>query len=206
MLDGLMRRALDPGLNQAGRLLARQGVQANHVTLIGLILGLIAAALIATGVSGLIVVLPLLAGRVADGLDGAVARASGISDFGGFLDIVCDFIFYGAIPLAFVLRDPSTNAVAGAFLLATFYANGASFLSFAILAAKKGMQTEARGVKSLYFTSGLLEGTETIGFFVVVSVWPDVFSPLAWGFGALCIVTTVSRMLIAYRVFGCEKP
>lgn len=205
MLDGIMRRALDPSLNQAGQVLARRGVHANHVTIVGLCLGLLAAALISVGFSGWIVLAPLMASRVADGLDGAVARASNITDFGGFLDIVCDFIFYGAVPLAFVLRDPSANGVAGAFLLTSFYANGASFLSFAILAAKRGLETNSRGMKSLYFTTGLLEGTETIGFFAIICIWPNAFAPLAWVFGALCFVTTLSRIALAWRVFGVKS-
>lgn len=206
MFDGIMRRALDPSLDQAGKLLARRGVRANHVTLIGFGLGLLAAALISFGLPGWIAVFPLLASRVADGLDGAVARASSITDFGGYLDIVCDFTFYGAIPLAFVLRDPSVNGIAGAVLLASFYANGSSFLAFAILAAKRGLETRMRGVKSLYFTAGLLEGTETIAFFVVICVWPGLFVPLAMGFGALCFLTAFSRILLAWRIFGREKP
>jgi phosphatidylglycerophosphate synthase len=204
-LDGIMRRALDPGLNQAGQALVRRGFRPNQVTLVGLALGLMSAILIAVGASCWLALMPLLASRIADGLDGAVARASRITDFGGYLDIVCDFIFYGAIPLAFVLRDPSANGIAGAFLLTSFYVNGASFLSFAILAAKHGMQTQTRGVKSLYFTAGLLEGTETIAFFVLICIWPSAFAPLAWVFGALCFVTAVSRMALAWRVFGAEK-
>ena len=202
MLDGIMRRALDPGLNRAGRVLAGRGMHANHITLIGLALGLLAAGLIGWGVSGWIAMIPLLSSRVADGLDGAVARASNITDFGGYLDIVCDFIFYGAIPLAFVLRDPIGNGVAGAFLLTAFYANGASFLSFAILAEKRGLQTDTRGVKSLYFTAGLMEGTETIAFFVILCIWPNFFAPLGWVFGALCFATAFARIALAWRVFG----
>ena len=205
MLDGIMRRALDPSLNQAGRVLARRGVHANHITLVGLALGLLAAGLIAGGISGYAALVPLMVSRLADGLDGAVARATSLTDFGGYLDIVCDFIFYGAIPLAFVLRDPSANGVAGAFLLMSFYANGASFLSFAILAAKRGMKTEMRGVKSLYFTAGLLEGTETIGFFVLICLWPSIFSSGAWIFGTLCFVTAISRILLAWQIFGAEN-
>jgi phosphatidylglycerophosphate synthase len=200
-----MRRALNPSLDHAGRALAKSGVRANQVTLIGLAFGILAAGLIGAGVAGWIALLPLLASRVADGLDGAVARASKITDFGGYLDIVCDFIFYGAIPLAFVLRDPSANGLAGAFLLSAFYANGASFLSFAILAVKRGMKTEARGIKSLYFTSGILEGTETIVFFAVICIWPDSFVLLSWIFGMLCYLTALSRIVLASRVFSEKR-
>ena len=201
MLDGVMRQMIDPALGRWGRRLAGLGWSADAVTLIGLGLGLSAAVLIALGAPGWLAVLPLLAGRLADGLDGAIARAGQASDFGGFLDIVADFMFYGAVPFAFALRDP-TQAVAAAFLLVSFYVNGASFLAYAVLAAKRGMETRGRGEKSLYFTAGLLEGTETIVFFAVICLWPQWFAPLAWVFGGLCFVTAGARVMLARRVFG----
>ena len=202
MLDGVMRPVIDPVVNRIGKILADRGVTADGVTLAGLALGAVAAGVIALGGAGLWALLPLLASRVADGLDGAVARVRGKTDFGGYLDIVCDFLFYAAIPLAFVLRDPGANGVAGAVLLASFYVNGATFLGYAVLAEKKGMETRSRGEKSLYFTAGLLEGTETIGFFVLICLWPAAFAPLAFIFASLCFVTAFSRVLLARRVFG----
>jgi phosphatidylglycerophosphate synthase len=201
MLDGMMRGVIDPPLNRGGRWLAARGASANAVTLAGLGLGLVAAALLAFGWAGLTVALVLLASRLADGLDGAVARANGKTDFGGYLDIAADFAFYGAIPLAFVLRDPAVNGAAGAFLLFSFYVNGATFLGYAVLAARQGMETANRGEKSLYFTAGLLEGTETILFLLLIAVWPLVFVPGTWLFGALCLVTAVARMVLASRTF-----
>ena len=201
MLDGWMRGVIDPGLNRVGKSLAERGVTADGVTLSGLALGLLAAAVIALGGPGWAAALPLMASRVADGLDGAVARARGKTDFGGYLDIVCDFVFYAAIPMAFVLRDPSANGVAGAFLLATFYINGSTFLGYAVLAEKRGMETRSRGEKSLYFTAGLLEGTETIAFFLILCLVPWAFAPLALVFGSLCLVTALSRVLLARRSF-----
>ena len=202
MLDGWMRPVIDPILGRIGKTLAAQGVTADGVTLAGLALGLVAAGVIALGGMGFWALVPLLASRVADGLDGAVARVRGKTDFGGYLDIVCDFLFYAAIPLAFVLRDPGANGGAGAVLLASFDVNGATFLGYAVLAEKKGMETRSRGEKSLYFTAGLLEGTETIGFFVLICLWPGAFAPLAFIFAALCFVTALSRVLLARRVFG----
>lgn len=203
MLDARMRNLIDPALGRMGAGLARAGFTADAVTLAGLSFGLIAAALIAMGQPGW-ALLPIGASRLADGLDGAIARATRKTDFGGFLDIFSDFVFYGAVPMGFVWADPGANGAAGAFLLASFYANGTSFLGFAILAEKRRMQTSARGVKSLYFTGGLLEGTETIAFFVALCLWPGGFAPLAWGFGALCFVTAVSRVLLARKVFPPE--
>jgi phosphatidylglycerophosphate synthase len=201
MLDGMIRDVIDAPLNRGGRWLAARGASADAVTLVGLALGLAGAALVALGWSGALVAILVLASRLADGLDGAVARAQGKSDFGGYLDIVCDFAFYGAIPLGFVLADPAGNGAAGAFLLAAFYVNGATFLGYAILAAKRGMETRSRGEKSLYFTAGLLEGTETILFFLLIVLVPSLFVPAAWVFGALCLVTASARMALAVRTF-----
>jgi hypothetical protein len=63
------------------------------------------------------------------------------------------------------------------------------------------METAAQGEKTLYYSVGLLEGTETVLFFVALCLWPAWFAPLAWGFGALCLVTAAARVLLARRVF-----
>ncbi len=200
MLDGIARRIVQPGLDRLAIAVARR-MTADQVTLAGAGFGLLTGAMIAYGWPGL-AVLALLASRIADGLDGAVARLRGKTDFGGVLDIACDFVFYAAIPLGFVLADPAGNGAAGAALLAAFYVNAATFLGYAILAEKRGMETRARGEKSLYFTVGLMEGTETIGFFILMCLWPAGFVLLAWAFAGLCLVTAVARLRLAARVFG----
>ena len=204
MLDATARKLIDPPLNTVGKMLASRGVTADGVTLVGLALGLFAAFLIILGWTGVALV-ALLASRIADGLDGAVARATQKTDFGGYLDIACDFLFYGAIPFAFVVMDPTANAVAGAWLLTSFYFNGTSFLGYAILAEKRGIETDAQGVKSLYYSNGLLEGTETIIFFVLLCLFPSYFAIFAWIFGTLCFATATLRLIAARRVFTTLK-
>lgn len=199
MLDRLARRLIDPPLNRLGRGLAARGWSANGVTLLGLGLGALAAVTIALG-SPLLALIPLLASRLADGLDGAVARATQKTDFGGYLDIACDFAFYGAIPLAFVFHD-ATNGLPAAFVLASFYFNGTSFLGYAIVAEKRGLSTQAQGVKSLYYSNGLLEGTETIFYFVLLCLFPAAFAPLSWVFGGLCYLTATLRLYGASKLF-----
>jgi phosphatidylglycerophosphate synthase len=203
MLDGVMRRIIDPSLGKLGEALARRGIGADQVTLVGFVLGMACSAAIVLRFDMLALAL-LAAGRMADGLDGAVARASRMTDRGGFLDITCDFIFYGSVPLAFALREPALCAMPSAVLLAAFYANGASFLAFSAIAARRGMQTRTRGVKSLYFTTGLMEGTETIAFFAAFILFPGAFAPLAYLFAALCGLTCAARILLAWRVFGVD--
>lgn len=200
MLDARARQIIDPPLNAIGQALAKSGISANGMTLIGMVLGLISAVMIANGQT-FAALLPLLASRIADGLDGAIARATQKSDFGGYLDIACDFLFYGAVPVGFVILNPDANAVAGAVLLLSFYFNAASFLGFAILAEKHGMETAAQGSKSLYYSNGLLEGTETIVFFVLLCLIPWAFAPLAWVFAILCFATATLRIWAARGIF-----
>lgn len=199
MFDARLRLLIDPPLNAAGRTVAAIGLTANAVTVIGLVFGLAAAGLIAAGYP--LLALPLLlANRLADGLDGAVARATERTDLGGYLDIVFDFLFYGAIPLAFALQDPDNNALAAAVLLLSFYANGAAFLTFAIMAERKRLETSRQGLKSLYYLGGLAEGAETILIFALMCLWPEGFSLLAYGFAALCGVSAAARIATAIRV------
>ncbi len=204
MLDGLLRRMIDPALERLGRHLATAGLRADQVSIAGLALGLACAGAVILR-HDVVALLLLAAGRLADGLDGAVARATRPTDRGGFIDIVFDFIFYGAIPLAFALRDPAQNALPAAVLLAAFYANGASFLAFAAMAAKRGLSTEVRGAKSLYFTVGLMEGSETIAFFAAFLLAPAWFPQLAFLFAALCLVTCLSRLIQGWRIFGGDE-
>jgi phosphatidylglycerophosphate synthase len=201
MLDGWARQRLDPALDAAARRTAAAGVPANAVTLAACALGLLAATAIAAGWFWLALVL-LLASRFGDGLDGAVARIGGRTDLGGYLDIVLDFVFYGAIPLGFVVFDPVGNGLAGAALLFSFYVNGSSFLAYAVMAEKRKLTSEARGRKSLFFTTGLAEASETIAVFVAFCLFPGWFSALAYVFAALTLYTAVSRIVLAWRVFG----
>ncbi|MCI5078157.1 CDP-alcohol phosphatidyltransferase family protein [Oricola sp.] len=199
MLDGAVRARIEPAIDAMGSGIARAGIPANAVTLFAFGLGLAAAGLVALE-SYLVGLVLLLVSRLCDGLDGAVARVRGKTDFGGFLDIVLDFGVYGAIPVGFVLADPSANAVAGAVLVFSFYVNGASFLAFAVMAEKNGLTTDKRGEKSFFFTTGLAEATETIAVFVLACVFPSIFPVLAWIFAVICFYTAMSRIVMTARV------
>ena len=195
-----MRRIIDPPLDRMGRRLAACGISANAITVVGFAVGLLAIPCLAAQWYG-VALAAILVSRLADGLDGAVARHTTLSDFGGYLDIVCDFIVYAGVAFGFALARPE-NAVAAAFLILSFVGTGTSFLAFATLAAKRGLASDARGRKSLYYLGGLTEGTETIAVFVAFCLFPDAFPLLACVFGALCWVTTGARVVTARRSFG----
>jgi phosphatidylglycerophosphate synthase len=204
MLDGWVRRKIDPFLNRCGQSLAAAGLSADAMTLLGLAFGLGAALMLVAGLDGLALVLFAL-NRLLDGLDGAVAQATRRTDRGGFLDIVCDFAVYGAVPLAFALREPSANAVPASLLLFSFYVNGASFLAFAAIAAKRGIIGGSRGIKSIHYTAGFMEGTETALFFAGMILIPAWFPILAYAFAGLTLMSALARVTLAWYVFRDDE-
>lgn len=199
MLDARLRPLVDRSLSRSGALLAGRGIGPDSVTLTGFALGVAAGSCLAFEAYGLALVLILL-NRLCDGLDGAVARHAGSSDFGGFLDIVCDFVVYAGFIFGFALGRPE-QALPAAFLIFSFIGTGTSFLAFAVIAAKRGLATTARGRKAFYYMGGLTEGTETIALLVAICLLPGWFPWLAWGFGTLCWITTIGRTLEAGTYF-----
>lgn len=199
MLDSALRPLIDPPLNAVARRLVRLRVPANAITWAGFVVGLGAIPMLAGGhYYGALAL--ILMRSLADGLDGAVARATRTTDYGGFLDIVSDFIFYAGVVLGMALAQPE-NAVYAAFLIWTFMGTASSFLAYAVLAERHGMTTDIRGSKSLYYLGGLAEGTETLVAFTLFCLFPSWFPAIALIFGAMCIVTTVGRILAARAAF-----
>ncbi|MCB2125219.1 MAG: CDP-alcohol phosphatidyltransferase family protein [Rhodobacteraceae bacterium] len=192
MIDRHLLPAQRALLDPPGRVLARRGVTADQVTLAGFALGLGAFAALTAGAFGAALVL-ILANRLADGLDGAIAREVGGTDRGAFLDIALDFAFYALVPLGFALVDPAANALAAAVLIASFIGTGSSFLAFASVAAQRGLRASDYPAKGIYYLGGLTEGAETIGLFVAMCLWPAAFPVLAYLFATLCALTTISR-------------
>ncbi|MEO1047370.1 MAG: CDP-alcohol phosphatidyltransferase family protein [Pseudomonadota bacterium] len=199
MLDAKFRPLIDPPLNAVGRALAQIGVSANALTLIGLGVGLGGAVAIAFGSIWLGLAL-ILGNRILDGLDGAVARARGPTPLGGYLDIVADFAFYVSVPLAFGVLS-QTNTLPALVLVASFVLTGVSFLAFAAIAAERGLQTQAHGRKSFFYSTGLAEGAETIAVFVAMCIWPAAFPYIAYGYAGLCALTVVQRSALAAITF-----
>ncbi len=201
MLDRAATRLISPAIQRLARQLVHIGLSANQLTLTGFAIGMLAAALVAVQWYAPAIV-AILASRLCDALDGAMARETRVTDAGGFLDIALDFIFYAAIPLGFAIADPARNALAAAALLAAFVGTMASFLAFAVLAAKRGLNNLAYPDKSFYFLGGLTEATETLAFFVAMCLWPQHFAWLAYGFSAMCVLTTGTRIWWGWKTFS----
>ena len=137
MLDRAARRLVDPILQSVAARAADLRLNADQVTIVGFGFGLAAIVAIAVQAYFLGLVL-LLLNRLADGVDGCLARRSGPTDLGAYLDIVLDFIVYSGAAFAFALAMPE-DALAAAFLIFSFMGTGSSFLAFAIFAAKRSL-------------------------------------------------------------------
>lgn len=203
MFDARLRPLIDPPLNAAGHWLARRGIGANAVTLAGLVPALGAGLAIVAGQFALALALVAL-NRLLDGLDGAVARARGMTDLGGYLDTLADYVFYITVPLAFGIASRS-NTLPALLLLASFTLTCASFLVFAAIAARSGQATNAHGAKSFFYSTGIAEGAETIAVFIAMCLWPDHFPAIALGFAGLCLLTVAQRTAMAARLFGADR-
>jgi phosphatidylglycerophosphate synthase len=198
MLDSRLIPLLRGPLNTLARGLVALGLRANAVTLLGFAIGMAAALAIALN-HPLLGLALILASRLMDGLDGAVARLTQPTDRGAFLDITLDFLFYASIPLAFAIAEPAGNALPAAVLLAAFLGTSSSFLAFAVLAEKRQLKSQAYPHKGLYYLGGLAESTETLICFVLMCLWPQHFMLWAYGFAVLCGITILGRLAAGWQ-------
>ncbi len=205
MFDAAIRKVIDPALNSVARLIGKTGVSANTLTIFGAVIGCAAALAIAVQQFGLGVIL-ILVNRLLDGLDGPLARQHtdtqyGPSEFGGYLDSLCDFLFYVAVPVGFGITQ-TANLLPALVLVASFTLTAVSFLAFAAIAARRDTPDGAHGKKAFIYSTGLMEGTETILFFIAMCLLPAHFALLAYCFAGLCAVTVLQRIMMAAKQFS----
>ena len=203
MLDRTLLRIARPPLQRCARWLAAVGVGADTVTLVGFAFGVAAMVAIALA-EPLLGLAGIALSRLADGLDGELARATRPTDRGAFLDITLDFLFYAGVPLAFALADPAANALPAAVLLAAFIGTGSSFLAFAVLAERRGLKSTGFPSKGFFYLGGLTEGTETIACFALMCLVPQHFAWWAYGFAGLCALTIATRLAAGWSIFGAR--
>jgi phosphatidylglycerophosphate synthase len=198
MLDRYITPLIKPVVLLLAQGAKRQGMHADHATVLGFIVGICAMVAIAKQ-DYFVAIGFILISRLFDAIDGALARLDGATDAGGFLDITLDFLFYALIPLAFAIANPTVNALPAAVLLTAFVGTGSSFLAFAALAEKRGISSVQYPDKSFYFLGGLAEATETLTCFILMCLFPQWFPMLAYIFSAICAVTIATRIIGGYH-------
>lgn len=174
-------------------------IHPNVISFIALLVGLWAAAATLQGSYWLGLVLWLM-NRVLDGLDGLVARVHHKqSDFGGYLDLLLDFVVYLAVPIAFVASMPTTaNLWSGIALLAVYVLNTLSWTTLSAVLEKRKMQNQAR-LTTMEMPTGLIEGAETIFFYVLFFLLPAYLDVLFYTMALLVLFTAMQRVWWAYR-------
>ena len=198
MLDSLIRARLRPGIEPVAAALDRRGVAPGAITAVGLAVGVGACVAAALAAWPLALVLWLL-NRGFDGLDGAVARRRGPTDLGGMLDFLADFVVYGGFIVGVAIALPDAR-IACAALLAAYLLNNVALLSFASLVEKRRLPHGDK--RSLRFTAGLTEGTETIVAYSAICIVPAHAATIAWIFAAMVLFTVGQRVDLARRVLS----
>lgn len=174
-------------------------VAPEHITLLGFTLGLVGVGFIAAGMYSWGLVFWLL-NRTLDGLDGVVARLrEHQSDWGGYLDIVLDFVIYALVPSAMVVADPSVSAgLALALLLSSFYLNSASWMYLSALLEKR-RHTQDQRFTSISMPAGLVEGAETVAFYTLFLLFPNLKVTLFSLMAVMVLLTAGQRLWWAGR-------
>jgi len=184
MLDNPLRQLVAPALVPAAGTLARRGLGADALTVIGFVAGLAAIPAIAMHHYWIGLALIFL-NRLFDALDGAVARHTHVTGRGAFLDMTLDLIVFAGLPFAFALADPS-HALAGAFLIFAIAASGASAIFFNVL--KEG------GGNLFGYIGRIMEDSELTLAFAIACIVPAWFGVIAYVVGVLCFVTAGARI------------
>ena len=173
-------------------------ISPNHMTLIGFSFGVLMCLSIIID-QYLIAIIFLFLNRLADGLDGTMARLQTPTPLGGYLDIVLDFLIYGGFVLSFGITEQN-NTFLSMVLLFCYIGTGSTFLAkAAILPSLTNQNLNEEIPKSFHYAVGLVEGTETIVFMVFCLLFPNLFIYFSFIFIILCLITIVFRIIVCYK-------
>jgi CDP-diacylglycerol---glycerol-3-phosphate 3-phosphatidyltransferase len=193
MFDGRWRAAVDRTTEPVGRNLVRAGINADMLTVFGLLMSAVTAFVVGTGhfVLGIVMLFPT---GLPDLFDGPVAKASGTASMrGAFFDSVADRLsdafLYGGVAWYLAANHHGTIAV----------------LPFAILAMTSLISYERAKAELLGLPSkgGLMERAERfilLGVcFVAAAVSHAALVPALWVFFGLVTATACGRFARTWR-------
>lgn len=197
MFDEPLRRFKD----RIGKPLANllSGISPTAISMLALVVGLLAS--FAVYKNQYFVALGLwILNRVLDGLDGLVARLHNKqSDFGGYVDILTDFVTYAALPIGLVAGSPSSERYfALSFMLASFYVNTASWMYLAAIFEKRAAHDPSTQT-TIVMPKGLVGGFESIIAYSIFILFPAYITILFSIFSALVSITIIQRLIWAKR-------
>ncbi|MEM1336073.1 MAG: CDP-alcohol phosphatidyltransferase family protein [Actinomycetota bacterium] len=192
MFDGKFRKPVDAAVKPVGRALERnRWLTPDHLTVVGLLVGVGAAVAIGAGNLRLGLVLVILA-ALPDLLDGALAKASGAASqrgafFDSTVDRVTDSFLLGGIAWYFATDDQFSGQLA--------------MLPFAIAAVSSLISYQRAKAESLGLDAkgGIMERAERIIAICIGLLFEVLLIPILWIMLALTIVTAVQRFVKIWR-------
>ncbi len=205
MIDKYLRPVKDKLLFPGAKIIADY-LSPNQISIIAFIFGLLSCLMIFFNHLQIALVFWLL-NRITDGLDGTVARISNRqSDWGGYLDIMLDFIIYALIPisLTFVLYKGIPIYLSLSVMLGVFYINSASWMYLSAVQEKRAVKSEKNDLTSVSMPTGLIEGTETIFLYTLFFLFPEYLLILFLIVSGLTLIGIVQRMIWAYKNLQIE--
>jgi len=189
MFDGTFRKPVDKAVKPIGRALRRTGLTPDHLTVIGLLVGVAAAVAIGSGNLLLGLLLVVLA-ALPDLLDGALAKATdAASQRGAFFDSTVD-----RVTDAFLLGGIG-------WYLASEESAHMAMLPFAVMAVSSIISYQRAKAESLGIDAkgGLMERAERIIALCIGLLVPVLLVPILWIMLALTSITAIQRFVKVWR-------
>lgn len=189
MFDGRFRAPVDKAVRPLGRLLRRTGLTPDHLTVIGILVGIGAAVAIGTGRLLLGLVLVILA-ALPDLLDGALAKATeAASQRGAFFDStvdrLTDAVLLGGV--AWYFADAESPHMA--------------LLPFAVMALSSLISYQRAKAESLGLDAkgGLMERAERVVLLCIGLLWEPLLVPVMWIMLVLTAITAGQRFVKVWK-------
>jgi len=173
--------------------IARLGITANMLTIASLLVAILAGVLFASGKTILGAWVLLLAGFL-DGIDGELARLTGIQTrFGGFLDSICDHVGDFAIYLGLLFTYLKSDAIIEVILIFV-----------ALFASVFGSHVRSRaGMLGIDIkTIGLFTRCERI-FILVIGILIGKVMIALWALAIFSSLSALQRVI--YTIRACSK-
>ena len=192
-----LRNLLSPIVDAIARVLVRLGFSPSGLTVIGVLVACVAAALIAQGMLAVGGVVMLIAG-VFDLFDGAVARMTNrATKFGALFDSVMDRVSEAVVLLGLLWFYLEDGEQLGAVLVYVSIV-GSTMVSY-VRARAEGLGIECKG--------GLMQRPErvaSLGVGIIIGQWWEPAVLIVLGvIAVLTVVTTVQRVVETAR--GAEE-
>jgi CDP-diacylglycerol--glycerol-3-phosphate 3-phosphatidyltransferase len=189
MFDGKFRTPVDKAVKPIGNALRKTGLTPDHLTILGLLVGISAAVAIGAGRLRLGLLLVILA-ALPDLFDGALAKATdAASQRGAFFDSTVD-----RVTDAFLLGGI-------AWYFASTESPYMSILPFAVMAVSSIISYERAKAESLGIEAkgGLMERAERIIALCVGLLFPVLLIPILWVMLVLTSITAVQRFVKVWK-------